>query len=265
MKVALIGGAGYIGTNLRLYFDGQPHDTLTYDKRAGHHAEDIQQFTMVDYVVHLAAYPGVVNCEKDLERATIDNVSSAFNIFRICHKQKIPCIFISSQAAKFPDHSRYGTIKRMIEIEADRLNQRGADIRVLRFTNVYGGLGYFQMKSTVISNIVKAIREDKCFMINGKGIQKRDFIHVDDICKAIHFATKYGPIRQPLDIGTGVGTSVSQLVKMFRQTQKFLFTYDKKSDMVGPINSIADTSAAADRINFMYYVKLQDWIDCLTI
>ena len=105
MKVALIGGAGYIGTNLRNHFEAQNVFGLTYDKRAGHHAEDIEHFHKVDYVVHLAAYPGVVNCEKDLERATIDNVSSAFNVFRICHRDKIPCIFISSQAAKFPDRS----------------------------------------------------------------------------------------------------------------------------------------------------------------
>lgn len=267
MRIAIIGHKGYIGQNLVNHCEVNKDEVLGFDKKEGLAGENVKFFfSKLDAVVHLAAFPGVANCMSDLERATIDNISSAFNIFRECYQEGLPCIFISSQAAKYPDHSRYGTIKRMIEIEADRYNSRGGDIRVLRFTNVYGGMGYFQKKSTVIARIVKSIRENKPFVVYGQGLQTRDFIHVDDICKAIYYTIKHKPYRCPIDIGTGVGTSVMQLVRMFqKKSSDFLFTYDENSDMIGPNESIANPLSADVELGFKYHVKLQDWVDSLII
>ena len=263
MRIAIIGHKGYIGENLVNHLEVQKDEIVGFDKREGLAGENIKFFfSKFDAVVHLAAFPGVANCMKDLERATIDNISSAFNVFRECYKEGITCIFISSQAAKFPDHSRYGTIKRMIEIEADRYNAMGGDIRILRFTNVYGGIGYFQKKSTVIARMVESIREHKPFVIYGDGSQKRDFIHVDDICRAIDYTIKKGrPYRYPIDIGTGIGTSVIELVRMFqKKSSDFLFTNDIESDMVGPNESIANIISAEQMLGFKYYIKLEDWV-----
>jgi nucleoside-diphosphate-sugar epimerase len=187
MRIALIGGKGYIGINLQNWLETKKYEVVTYDKSDHQKAEEIAYFNQVDFVVHLAAFPGVANCKNDFERAVVDNISSAFNVFDKCYNNGIitPCIFISSQAAKFPENNMYGAIKRIIEVEAERLNKKGADIRILRLTNVYGGIGYFLKKQTVIANIVKAIRQKKDFTINGHGDQVRDFIHVDDVCKAI--------------------------------------------------------------------------------
>ena len=136
----------------------------------------------------------------------------------------------------------------------------------MRFTHVYGGYEYFEKKSTIIANVVKSIKDYKWFTIHGDGSQKRDFIHVDDICKAISFCMAAAPFREPIDVGTGVETSVKEIVSIFEDKyEKFLFTYDLRSDMIGPMSSTADITRAQEVFNFKYYVKLKDWIDCLNI
>ena len=265
MKVVITGGSGYIGRNLVDHLRNLNYSVAIYDKKETQPAEDVQ-FLNCDFVVHLAAFPGVKNCQDNFERAIIDNVSSAFRMFYIAWLRKVPIIFASSQAAIYPKQSLYGTIKRMIEVEANRYNDQGADIRILRFTNVYGGYDYFEKKSTIIANIVKCIKDNKIFSIFGDGSQKRDFIHVDDICKAITFCMESGPFNDPIDVGTGVETSVKEIVNIFEDKyKKFLFTYNLGSDMIGPMSSIADISRAQEVFNFKYYVKLRDWIDCLEI
>lgn len=265
MKVVITGGSGYIGRNLVDHLRHKGHSVAIYDKIETVAAEDVW-YLDCDFVVHLAAFPGVQNCKNNFDRAIIDNVSSAFRIFYVAYQKKIPVIFASSQAALYPNVSLYGTIKRMIEVEANRYNEQGADIRILRFTNVYGGYDYFEKKSTIIANIVKCIKDNKEFTIFGTGSQKRDFIHVDDICKAINFCMESGPFNDPIDVGTGIETSVKEIVNIFEDKyEKFLFNYNLRSEMIGPMSSIADISRAQEVFDFKYYVNLKDWIDCLEI
>jgi len=262
----IVGGKGYIGSNLNKYLTSKGIEIFTLDKGDGFPAEQLSVLKEIDYIVHLAAYPGVAACKQNLQAATHDNISSAFRVFMVAHNIGIPVIFSSSQAAKFPEHSLYGTIKRMIEYEAMRYNYLNGDLRILRFTNVFGGENFLTRKLTVIPQIVRSINYGRPFKVNGDGSQTRDFIHVNDICRAIYKCMLHEDrILEPVDIGTGKGTSVLEIVERFKKKFDFVFTNDLKSDIIGPSESTADIKAAKELFDFEYKIELSDWIDSLEI
>lgn len=260
-SVLITGSQGYIGINLCDYIRKNSEVNIYHaDKSTGTPVEYLDVLQNIDFVVHLAAYPGVKNCNENFDAAIMDNICSAFSVFRTAQKHKVPVIFTSSQAAKDPFNNLYASIKAAIEIEARRINSIGGDIRIIRLSNVYGGQGFMDRKSTVVRNFLKAHREEKDLVINGDGSQVRDFIHVKDVCKAIF---KYMMLETgwnyPIDIGTGIGTSVLDLAKMIYGNEK-VFTFNKNSDIIGPKSSIVDPKEAFEKLNFVAKRKLEDYM-----
>lgn len=260
-NVIITGGNGYIGINLQKYLEKRGICFFSLDPDA----ENICRWgSNIDFVVHLAALPGIAACKDDFENSVIKNISTAFNIFALASTCKIPVIFTSSQAAKFPHDNTYAMMKRVCEIEADRLNRsRGADIRILRLTNVYGGLEYLERKNTVVKKFLLAKRENSAIIINGEGKQIRDFIHVDDVCRAIFLCMQRKEhMIKPVDIGTGIGISILDLAKMFNHDT---LTFDFKSDIVGANESIADTKRAEKLFGFKSEHLVKHFIEKETI
>lgn len=261
-NIVVTGGKGYIGTNLRMFLERKGCDVWEFDKVDSRRSDSaVEQLSGVgsnmDLIVHLAAFPGIANCMSDFDRAVIDNISNSYNIFRIAHNQGIPLIFASSQAAKDPYDNLYATIKKICEVEADRLNRLGADIRVFRLTNVYGGYKYLEKKNTVVKMFVKARENKKKMVINGDGSQVRDFIHVDDVCRAIWLcAQRKKGFLTPVDIGTGVGVSVKKLAEMVNSE----FTFDEKSAMIGISKSVANPKLAYKLFGFKAKKSLKTYL-----
>lgn len=261
-NVLITGSQGYIGTNLCDYIRKNSEVNIYHaDKSTGTPVEFLDYLQNIDFVIHLAAYPGVANCNNNFDAAIMDNICSAFTVFKTAQKAKVPVIFTSSQAAKDPHNNLYASIKGAIEIEARRLNTIGGDIRIIRLSNVYGGQGFMERKFTVVRNFLKSYKDDSDMVINGDGSQVRDFIHVRDVAKAIF---KYMMLpngwNYPIDIGSGIGTSVLDLAKMIYGNEK-VFTFDKNSDIIGPESSIVDPEEAYDKLNFVAKLKLADYIN----
>lgn len=94
-------------------------------------------------------------------------------------------------------------------------NQKGLSWVALRFFNVYGeGQKTSAYYTSVINHFVKRISNGEPPIIDGAGEQSMDFIHVTDIARAIVAALESEQDNQPVNIGTGVQTSVAKLARM---------------------------------------------------
>ena len=254
MKYVLVtGGHGYIGRNIRDYLRREHIiDSLSVDKKRNTYTEDITDGYTFDGIVHLSAISGIPQCEENKEQAYIDNIAATLTVMRTAHEYKIPLVFASSQAAKHPNNSFYAFSKWIGEQEAFRLNRKGANIRVLRFSNVYGGMGW-EEKTNVVAKFRQAMEADEPIIVNGEGLQKRDFIHVHDLCKAITLALTYGTsltnpkLMYPIDIGTGNMVSIIDVAKMFTDHH---IEYDKESEWIGVMENVADTTQAKELLGF---------------
>jgi len=262
MRIAVTGSEGYIGKNLIPFLTKNYYEIVEVDRKIGIEADRIDyNFILkneIECIVHLAALSGIKACSDDLKQAYNDNISTTMRIFSSAEQSKIPVIFASSQAAKTPKANYYALTKYMAECEAEKINRSPrSKINILRFTNIYGGIDYLETKSTVISKFVKAKRENKEIVINGNGLQKRDFIHISDICAAIFNCLAWNiKLEKPIDIGTGEPTSIFELAKIFDHK----FTSDPKSDMIGTMMNVADIYDAKNLISFKSKINLEEQI-----
>jgi UDP-glucose 4-epimerase len=92
---------------------------------------------------------------------------------------------------------------------------KGLNWIALRFFNVYGpGQKTTAYYTSVINHFVNRLRDGRPPVIDGRGEQSMDFIHVTDIARAAVAALEAERGNVPVNIGTGIDTSVAMLAKI---------------------------------------------------
>ncbi|MGI8667895.1 MAG: NAD-dependent epimerase/dehydratase family protein [Jatrophihabitans sp.] len=92
---------------------------------------------------------------------------------------------------------------------------KGLNWIALRFFNVYGpGQKTTAYYTSVINHFVNRLRNGQPPVIDGKGEQSMDFIHVHDIATAVVAALVAERGNVPINIGTGIDTSVADLARI---------------------------------------------------
>lgn len=239
-SVLVTGSDGYIGENLIKFLESNGvFKIYKVDKKSGVRVEDLDILLNYDLIVHLAAESGIPTCEENPEEAILSNVCASFNILNLAHKHNIPVILASSQAAKNPSGSLYASTKYAMETEALRLNKKGANNKILRFSNVFGGYKYLEKKNSVLSCFAKSFLNGEHVKIHGDGKQERDFLHVDDLCKVIfQIGEQIDRIKESvIDVGTGFPTPIMDIVKYL--DMNYVYS-DERSG--GEMCNFADTS-----------------------
>ena len=90
--------------------------------------------------------------------------------------------------------------------------QSGLSWIALRFFNVYGpGQKTGAYYTSVINHFVERVHRGEPPIIDGKGEQSMDFVHVHDVARAVVAALDAPESGLPINIGTGVSTTVAQL------------------------------------------------------
>ena len=83
---------------------------------------------------------------------------------------------------------------------------------VLRFGNVYGPFSTY--KNSVVAEFFKDMLTKGQITIDGDGQQTRDFIYVDDLCRAILQALESNVSGEVFQIATGVETAIVELASL---------------------------------------------------
>jgi GDP-L-fucose synthase len=123
----------------------------------------------------------------------------------------------------------YGLTKKMLAVQAQAYKtQYDLDSVHLILTNLYGpGDSYNPERSHVVAALVRKwveadIAKAPAIEVWGTGKPIREFIYVEDCADAIVLAAeKYNDVSMPLNIGTGVGTSIRELVETINAVTGF--------------------------------------------
>ena len=217
MRIFGTGLSGYIGRNLVRHLQEINCDYVNFDMAIGYDVSNCEQIEQLmagcDVVVHLAALPSIPYCEDHPTEAITVNLLGTINVASIAEGYKIPTVFVSTFAAKNPVNI-YGMTKRLGE---EIIIEKGGV--VLRLANVYGGIDYLKLKSSVVSNFVNAKKNLKPVTIYGDGSAKRDFVHVVDVCKAIVMSIKAPP--GVYEVCTGKQISIKELAVLVGVEYRF--------------------------------------------
>jgi dTDP-glucose 4,6-dehydratase len=242
MKILVTGGAGFIGSNFARYIRGaRPDweivvlDKLTYagrlenleDLRGGKGFEFVQG-DIADREVVAKVMPGcgyVVNfaAETHVDRSLYDggsfiqtDVYGTFVLLEEARRTKDLKLFVQISTDEV-----YGSVESGSSKETDALMPRnpysaskaggdrlaysyfatyGVPVIVTRASNNYGP---YQFPEKVIPLFVTHALEDRALPLYGDGLNVRDWLHVDDHCRAVHLLLSKGAPGETYNVGGG--------------------------------------------------------------
>jgi nucleoside-diphosphate-sugar epimerase len=188
MKVLITGHEGFIGSNLYCYLLEKKYVVIGLDIKSGN---DILTCDLpdCDVVIHLAGIGGVRESIEDPAKYWRNNVEGTRRVLEHYHNKRV---LVAGSSSQYEPHlNPYAASKHVIE----KIPHNNSVF--MRFHTVYGPVprkGMFFDK--LINNTVDYITE-----------HSRDFIHIEDICRAIELLIKTDLVG-PMDIGTGISVKM---------------------------------------------------------
>ncbi len=244
MRVAITGGAGFIGSHTvdRLLAAGlevlviddrshpcpEPPDTQTVIADCG--SEEALHALMTfrpDAVLHLASKGGFQVAARDPGAHARVSLASSIALYDAAIKAGARRVVTASsggtiygeakkllarETAQAAPLSAYGAAKRSEEIYLAALGRRhGVATLALRYGNVYGPRQDGTGEAGVVAITCHRLLDGRIPRTFGDGLQTRDFIFVGDVADANVAALKSRRAGE-LNVGTGHETSISELV-----------------------------------------------------
>jgi nucleoside-diphosphate-sugar epimerase len=290
-KIIVVGGAGFIGSNLvdELIKRGDKVviiDDLSTGKKeninpeAEFHKLDARNlkkisplFSGTDYVFQLAAFSNVQFSIDNPAESNDVNLNTTLNVLIAARDAGVKKVVYSASAAAYGNQkedswyegmqadllSPYGLQKYVGELYCGLFSKLyGLPTVALRYFNVYGKRQNLDgAYAPVVGIFVKKRLEGKPMTIFGDGKQTRDFISVADVVRANILAAENDKVAagQVINIGSGRSYSVNELAKMVGGP------IERKPPRVEVRKSLADNSLAKKLLGWKPTVDLAEWLD----
>jgi len=291
MKYAVIGGAGFIGSHLVRELLHLKHSITVIDNLYKGKKENLKDILKVieflnidirdnsslekslksfDGVYHLASLENWQESFSRQKEYFQVNVDGTENILKLALKHGFKVIYASSLSVygapkRNPvseDHKKipitpYGITKLKTEQLLEKYAKLGVESIGLRYFNVYG-IGKLGPNKGVIPDFFENIAKNEPLEIYGSGSQIRDFIFVGDVIKATCLAMESKMKSGFINVGSGIGTSISDLADlMIRLSKKDLTTVYTPSKHLDEFDIWADISKAQNSLAWFPQTTLE--------
>jgi UDP-glucose 4-epimerase len=232
-----------------------------------------------DGIFHFAAL-WLLQCHEFPRSAFDVNIRGTFNVIEACVQQGVKRLVYSSSASVYGDAVEepmtedhpfnntnfYGATKVAGEQMCRSFYHRyGLNYAGLRYMNVYGPRqDYRGAYIAVIMKILDAIDDNKAPTIYGDGSQAYDFVYVGDCARANVLAMKAEAVDRFYNVGTGVRTSIKELVDMVIELTQFrLAPRYEPAGLTFVKNRIGSPKRAQAELGFSSQVDLRDGLQKL--
>jgi UDP-glucose 4-epimerase len=260
-KVLILGGTGYIGTNLAIYLSEFYDITVTGRSTTN---SFLQKYSKIKFkTLKLSDKDEIKSIVKNFEvfvllipnrqphqvdKIVVDDLGEIIEptefFFNLLSRENKKLVFASTGGAVYGDSkgntsfesdicnpiNQYGKYKLRLEeslTSTQKQNQFDADI--LRISNPYGGHFDHYFSSGFVNTVLSRIRNKSILSIWGDGLQVRDFIHISDVCEYIRKTIEIKGFNL-MNIGTGIGYSLVDafelISKVNKSTLDVFFNYD---------------------------------------
>jgi UDP-glucose 4-epimerase len=299
MRFLITGGAGFIGTALASHLAKEGHTVRVLDDLSSGDVSRLEpriHFTRgdvedkpkvwrllnnIDCVYHLAARVSVPESVLYPREYNKTNVSGTVAIMEAMRDAGVKRVVLASSGAVYGE-------QRAAQVSEDLLPEPTSPYAVsklaaesyvrtigglwnietvcLRIFNAYGpGQAILPAHPPVIPQFVRQILGGGSLIIHGDGRQTRDYVHIDDVVRALVIAaTATGIDRQIINVGTGFGTSIIQLINLIEKvTGRSSQTIINQTISGGVSTLVADTNRAKKLLDFEARISLEEGLTLL--
>jgi len=297
MKILVTGGAGFIASQITDAYINAGHQVVVIDNLSTGRKEnlnpdakfysldinsdEIEQIFKTEQPEIVNHHAAQINVRTSVSNPKLDatiNILGTINLLEAAKKSGSvkKFIFASSGGAIYGDAdtvptsetywpnpiSPYGIAKYTVEHYLYYYHQiYQLPYTALRYGNVYGPRQNPHGEAGVVSIFYQKARDHQPFAINGAGDQTRDFVFVADVVAA-NLAATTTDITGVFNVGTGIETSVTQLVDNMLTTLDQPFTVDHAPAKAGEqLRSCLDFSKAKSQLNWQPQVTLAQGLE----
>jgi GDP-L-fucose synthase len=173
-------------------------------------------------------------------------------------------VFIETENRDGPPQDMYpGWAKRMAELQIRAYKEQyDLDWSIVRPCNVYGpGDNFDPNNAMVIPSLMHRIANgEKPLKVWGDGNAIRDFAFSRDVALGVIQALYYGTRGDFVNIGSGEGYTVKQLVETLNEFIDFEYEFDTSKPSGFP-KRVMDISRAKEWINYKPQTSLRDGLE----
>ncbi len=250
MNILVTGGAGFIGSHVVDSYIELGHNVIVVDNLStgfienvnpkakfyqidirDEKIEEIFKSERIDIVNHHAAQMDVRKSVEDPIYDADVNIIGSLNLLQLCVKYGVKkFIFASTGGAIYGEQdyfpadeehptrplSPYGVAKLTVEKYLYFYKEvHGLSYVVLRYANIYGPRQNPHGEAGVVAIFTSKMLKGEQPIINGDGLQTRDYTYVGDVVRANVLALNYDK-SDVFNIGTGIETDVNTLFHKLR-------------------------------------------------
>lgn len=255
MKVLVIGGRGYIGSKLVLAL--KDHEVEVFDKPQDIRCADELEKAIEgkDIVYHLAALAEIKYTDAHPQETFEVNIVGANNVARICAEKGVLLDFVSTSCIYGNPLEKLSREDRLIHPSDTYAMSKasgeylvkmwglasGLKYNILRFGTVYGQSTNKEMRNDMaIQKFVDAAVKHLPIQITGDGNQNRNFVHIDDLVRALVLVTEKGVVGETINLTGNESISINDIAKYAQKLGAGEITYvpDRKDDFTNQNVSI---------------------------
>ena len=242
-RVLVTGGAGFLGSYVVERLKRRGVENITVPRSAEYDLRDLGDVhrlfieTEPDCVIHLAATCGGIGANQANPASYYyDNLIMGANVMDQARKFSVKKFVAIGSVCAYPKHTPvpfkevdlwngypeetnapYGLAKKMLLVQAQAYRQQyGFNAIYLLPANLYGPRDNFDLETShVIPALIRKCVEAKGDQVVcwGSGAPTREFLHADDCARGIVLATEKYDGAEPVNLGTGVETSMLDLAR----------------------------------------------------
>jgi len=248
--IVITGGAGFVGTNLILYFlKNTTYKILSIDNYSSGYKENHIKNKRVSYIkgntkdisiilnskikninaiFHFGEFSRIYQSFFNMEECINSNTVGSHAVFNFCLNNKIKLIYSATSASlgnkgRDKDLSPYAFTKSInLEFLENLKKWFKMKYEIIYFYNVYGPKQISEGKmATVIGIFENAYKNKKTLPVVMPGTQSRKFTHINDTVKVCYDAWKKNKCRH-YSISCKEDYSIIQVAKLFGSKIKLL-------------------------------------------
>jgi GDP-L-fucose synthase len=290
MRILVTGGGGFLGSHVveRLAADG--HDVVAarrrdYDLTTGEDVARLFADARPELVYHLAAEVGGIGANRAnpgrywyanvmmgahlLEQSRLHGVEKLVVAGTVCSYPKLTPVPFREEDLwiGYPEETNapYGVAKRAVLVGAQAYREQyGLNAIYLVPTNLYGPRDNFDLETShVIPALIRKMHDSpEEIVLWGDGSPTREFLFVDDCVEGLVAAAVGYDGPEPVNLGTGVETSIRELVALLAEVTGFTgeIRWDTSMPNGQPRRSI-DASRARELFGWEARTPLRDGLE----